>query len=255
MSELKTQDGVLEAKTQSPKKAKKKEKKKYDILFKKNRKGRRVSGTLNFLRIFVAPFVYLISPFRYYGNRKVKEGAGVYVCNHYRAVDPIYPLWTTWEGIHFLAKKSVLSMPFLKHMAKSLRLIAVNRDGTDVRATMDALKCLKNGEKISIFPEGTRNKDKKSDEMLPFKGGAAMMAIKAKAPIIPMAIYKRPRLFRTTHILIGEPFEFTEYYGVKMNEQLVAEADQKLRDKIEGLRKNHAEFLAAKKNKKKKNKA
>ena len=65
--------------------------------------------------------------------------------------------------------------------------IPVNRDGNDVRALLDCLKCLKNGEKISIYPEGTRNKT--GEGMLPFRHGAAAMAIKAKVPIIPVMMY------------------------------------------------------------------
>ena len=56
-----------------------------------NRKGRHIMGLLNFLRILVIPVFWLCLPFRFYGNRKVKDGACVYVCNHYRIWDVIYP--------------------------------------------------------------------------------------------------------------------------------------------------------------------
>lgn len=112
----------------------------------------------------------------------------------------------------------------MSFFCKKLKAIEVNRDGNDVRAVMDSLKCLKNGEKISLFPEGTRNKT--DAEMLPFKSGAAVMAIKAKVPVVPMMIYKKPKPFRLNHILMGEPFEFTEYYGRKMTDDLVKEADR-----------------------------
>lgn len=214
-----------------------------------NRKGRHIMGLLNFLRILVIPVFWLCLPFRFYGNRKVKDGACVYVCNHYRIWDVIYPASTTWEGIHFVSKKSVVNNWFMKGFCKKLKVISVNRDGADVRAVMDSLKCLRNGEKISLFPEGTRNKT--DAEMLPFKGGAAMMAIKAKVPIVPMMIYKKPRPFRLNHILIGEPFEFTEYYDKKLTEEELQEADRKLCEKLLSMRRQHAEFLAAKKGKKK----
>ena len=50
---------------------------------------------------------------------------------------------------------------------------------------------------------------------------------------------------------MGEPFEFTEYYGRKMTDDLVKEADEKLLNKLLDLRRGHAEFLAAKKRRKK----
>ena len=66
-----------------------------------------------------------------------------------------------------------------------------------------------------------------------------------------MMIYKKPKPFRLNHILMGEPFEFTEYYGRKMTDDLVKEADEKLLNKLLDLRRGHAEFLAAKKRRKK----
>ena len=113
-----------------------------------DKKGRHIMGMLNLLRIVVIPIFWLCLPFRFYGKRKVKDGACVYVCNHYRIWDVIYPACTTWEGIHYLSKKSVMTNWFMKGFCKSLKAIEVNRDGSDVRAVMDSLKCLKNGEKI-----------------------------------------------------------------------------------------------------------
>ncbi len=238
-------------KEKKAKEKKHKKQKKYDICFGANKKGRHINVLFNVLRVLVVPFIWLMFPFRYYGTRKVKDGAAVYVGNHFRATDPVYPACTTWEGVHYLAKKSILSHPIYGLFCKQLRVIGVNRDGTDVRAIMDALKCLKNGEKIAIFPEGTRN-TVSEEEMLEFKGGAAMMAIKGKAPVIPFALYKKPRPFRMNHIIMGEPFELSEYYNVKLTEEVLNEADEKLRQKIVELRQNHAEFLASKKRKKKK---
>ena len=119
-----------------------------------------------------------------------------------------------------------------------------------MRAMLDSMKCLKNGEKICIFPEGRRNNTEA--EILPFHHGAAVLSIKTKAPIIPMMIYKRPRWFRMTHILIGDPIEFSEYYGKKMSEEEMAAVDDRLREYMLNMRKEHAAFLANKKAAKKK---
>lgn len=203
---------------------------------------------LNFLRVLVIPIYYLLKPFRYYGNRKVKDGACIYIGNHYGLFDPVYMAATTWEGIHFIAKKEVFEMFLIGTFIKKIKGISVNRDGNDVRALLDCIKCLKNGEKLAIFPEGTRNKT--DAEMLPFRHGAAAMAIKAKAPVIPVVMYKRPRWFRCTHILIGDPIELTEYYDKKLTEANQIEADEKLRSIMIKMRADHTKFLADKKKKK-----
>ncbi|MBQ8229473.1 MAG: 1-acyl-sn-glycerol-3-phosphate acyltransferase [Clostridia bacterium] len=226
----------------------KKKKKKSDITVKANKKGRHIIKLLNFLRVIVIPSYWLFKPFRFYGNRKVKDGACVYVCNHYGLFDAVFPAATTWEGIHYLAKKENFEAPILGWLLGKVKAICANRDGNDVRAILDCFKCLKNGEKICIFPEGTRNKTEA--EMLPFHHGAAAIAIKCKTPILPIMMYKRPRFFRRTHVLIGEPFELTEYYDRKLTEAEFAEADNKIRDIMLDMRKQHAEYLENKKKKK-----
>ena len=228
--------------------SKMKKKKKAEITVKANRKGRHIMPLLSFLRVLVFPVYWILKPFRFYGNRKVKDGACIYISNHYSMLDPAYPAYTTWEGIHFMAKTEVLKMPLIGFLFRKVKGIAVNRDGSDVRALLDCFKCLKNGEKICIYPEGTRNKT--DAELLPFRHGAAAIAIKAKAPIIPIMIYSKPRYFRMAHILVGDPIELTEYYDRKLTEEEYTQADQKLYDAMLGLRQKHKEFLESKKKKK-----
>ncbi len=238
----------MEEKTTVTEKNKNKKKKQYSILFKKNRKGRPTSLLLNFLRIIFIPFYFLVKPFRFYGKEKVPKGACVFVGNHYTLFDIVYPASTTWEGIHFLSKKENTQAPILGSLCRMVKVISVNRDGNDVRALLDCFKCLKNGEKISVYPEGTRNKT--DAEMLPFKHGAAVMAIKAKVPIVPMMLYSRPRFFRCAHILVGDPVDLSEFYDKKLTDEEVTKADDKIRDVLLNLRKEHKEYLENKKKKK-----
>ena len=231
------------------KKERKKKQKNVSITVKANKKGRHVMKLLNVLRVLVIPIYYLLKPFRYYGNKKVKDGACVYVSNHYTLLDPVYVAATTWEGIHYVSKKENLKVPFLGFIMKKVKAIFANRDGNDVRPLLDCLKCLKNNEKIAIYPEGTRNKT--GEEMLPFKHGAAVMAIRAKAPIIPIVMYTKPRFFRCCHILIGEPIELSEYYDKKLTQDDYNEADEKLRSLMLTMRQEHTKYLQNKKRKKK----
>ena len=225
--------------------SKNKPKKKAEITVKANKKGRHIMHLLNVLRVLVVPVFWILRPFRFYGNWKVQGGACIYICNHYGLMDIAYPACTTWEGLHYMAKKEVEKMPVINFVFRKVKGITVNRDGNDVRALLDCFKCLKNGEKICIFPEGTRNKTEA--EMLPFRHGAAAIAIKAKAPIVPVMIYKKPRYFRMTHVLVGDPVELTEYYDRKLTEADYNEADAKLYNLMLDLRKEHNLFLDSKK--------
>lgn len=205
---------------------------------------------MDLLRIMFYPIHSIVYPFKLYGNKKVGKGAYVYVGNHYCLWDIFYPAHTTWEGIHFLAKQSILEAPIVGRWARGCGVIGAQRDGSDVRTVMDAMRVLKNGEKISIFPEGTRNKVS-DEEFLPFHGGAAMFAIKTKTPVIPFAICNRPKVFRKTHVVFGEPMEFTEYYGKKLTAADYEEAEEKLKNAIYTLREEHRAFLREKKRKRK----
>ena len=227
--------------------APKKEKSK-PITVKANKMGKHINPFLNFLRCLVIPLYYLVRPFRFYGEKKVPEGACVFISNHYQFLDPVYPASLTWEQIHFVAKKEVFDNPFLAFFAKGAKVIAVNRDGNDARGLLDCFKCLKNGEKISIFPEGTRNKT--DAEMLPFHSGAAVMAIKCKVPIIPFVIYSRPKFFHCAHILYGEPIDLSEYYDRKLSQEEFAQVDEMLRQRMLEMKREHTEYLNAKKQKK-----
>ncbi len=228
----------------------KKTPKKKDITVKANKKGKHKIRILTILRIFALPIFRLIKPFRIYGQKKVKDGACIYICNHFSMFDPAYAIATTREGIHFISKKEAFETPVIGWILRKAKAISANRDGNDVRAVMDCLKCLKNGEKICIYPEGTRNKT--GIVLGEFESGSAAIAIKAKVPVVPIMIYEKPRVFRTTHVLIGEPFELSEYYDKKLTPEDYAAANEKLRSVMLALRAEHTEFLQAKKDKKKK---
>ncbi len=232
------------------KKAEKLKKKREVRLFPANKKGKHKMRVMDLLRIMFYPIHSIVYPFKLYGNKKVGKGAYVYVGNHYCLWDIFYPAHTTWEGIHFLAKQSILEAPIVGRWARGCGVIGAQRDGSDVRTVMDAMRVLKNGEKISIFPEGTRNKVS-DEEFLPFHGGAAMFAIKTKTPVIPFAICNRPKVFRKTHVVFGEPMEFTEYYGKKLTAADYEEAEEKLKNAIYTLREEHRAFLREKKRKRK----
>lgn len=217
--------------------------KQYRLLFPTNKKGKHIVPKINFLRCIGYPIHSFVYPFKLYGFNKAPDGACIYVGNHYCLWDIFYPAHTTREGIHFMAKQSILEAPVLGWWARKIGVIGAMRDGSDVRTLMDAMKALKHGEKISIFPEGTRNKVS-DEEFLPFHGGAALLAIKTKTPVIPFAICNRPHVFRRTNVIFGEPMELTEYYDRKLTSADYEEAEEKLKNRIYELREEFRAFFA-----------
>ncbi len=240
-------ESVDENKEKTEKKKKKKEKP--IRLFPANKKGFHVMHKMNFFRFMLYPWNAFFYPYKFYGNTKVGKGAYIYIGNHYSMWDIFYPARTTKEGVHFVAKSSITEAPILRIWAKQLGVITAMRDGSDIRALTDAMKCLKNGEKVVIYPEGTRNKIS-DEEFLPFHGGFALMAIRTKTPIIPFVICNRPKIFRKTHVVFGEPMELTEYYDRKLTKEDYENAEKKVVDQMYELREKHRAFLQEKKAKK-----
>ncbi len=164
-----------------------------------------------------------------YGDAKPKnDRAYVIVCNHRSILDVFPAAVATDRPVHFIAKTDLWNKKMGKWFANKCECIPVNRDGTDVRAIMQAMKYLKNGENVGIFPEGTRNKTDAT--FLPFRGGAAMISIRTKTPIIPVIQYPKMRFLKRSYVYYGEPIEFAEYYGKKLTEEEYEICDEKLKE-------------------------
>lgn len=217
---------------------------------KKQRADRAYVRWFAFLR-FAEKVLRVFYPYvRHDAVEKYEDRPYVLLCNHFRMVDVMYPCAAMKKPVHFMAKTELWENGFLHWFCNKCRCIPVSRDGSggDVKAIMQAMKCIKNGENILIYPEGTRNKD--NVDMLPFHGGFAAIAIKTKTPIIPIVQMGKPRLFRMSRVYYGAPIEFTEYYGKKLTEEDVAECEKRLRDAMIDMRKELIEIHNSKKKKK-----
>lgn len=202
------------------------------------------------MRRFYKVVLRPVMPMKKYGHTELfNDRAYIIVGNHLSVLDVIPSAMSTDKPVYFMAKKELFEKGLGKWFTKKCRCIPVNRDGNDVRAVIEAMKCLKNGGIVNIFPEGTRNKT--DDLFLPFKSGATALSIKTKAPIVPMVQVKRIKPFHKIHVLYGEPFEFTEYYDKKLTDEDIKECDEMLRQKLEDLYHELENILAGKKKKKK----
>lgn len=215
-------------------------------LFPANKHGKHIMPFEIFLKVLLTPIHFLIYPYVLHGNKHVGKGACLFVGNHYSMFDVFYPIQLTWEGIHYVTKNAVLEAPVLWKWGVRIGAIGVARDGSDARAVMDCMRVLKAGEKLCLFPEGTRNRDD-SGEFLPFRSGASVLSIRTKSPIIPFVSVRRQRPFRLTHVIVGEPIEFSEFYDKKPTAEDYAACDEALMQKMYALR---DEFLASRKRKK-----
>ena len=145
--------------------------------------------------------------------------------------DIVLYLLHTKERVKILAKKELANNKFFGFILKHLGAIFIDREGNDINAIKECMKALKEGKKLFIFPEGTRLKDE-SKILGEIKSGMAMIAIKTKTPIIPVWNARKPKLFRKSKIFIGKPYELSEFYGKKLDEETLNEANQVVREKM-----------------------
>lgn len=198
------------------------------------------------MRRFHAVLMRPIFPYKKLGHtEKFNDRAYIIVGNHKSVLDVIPAAICMDKPVHYMAKQELTQKKIGKWFTSKCECIIVSRDGNDAPAILKAMRYLKNGESICIFPEGTRNKTE--DVFLPFKSGAAALAIRTRTPIILMMQYKKIKAFKKSYYYYSEPFEFTEYYGKKLTEADIKEADEKLRAKMLEIYNRLGEFFRNKK--------
>ena len=135
----------------------------------------------------VKPIFKIFFRGRVYGAKKVPLNQNVIVVsNHASVFDP--PLLTCGipRPVAFMAKKELFDISGLQQVITALGAYPVNRQGGDRTAIKNAMKSIDKGWATGIFLEGTRTDDGKIHDP---KLGAAMIAAKTKASIVPLSLW------------------------------------------------------------------
>jgi 1-acyl-sn-glycerol-3-phosphate acyltransferase len=117
--------------------------------------------------------------------------------------------------LHILYKAEINAIPILARAFRYGGFLPVDRRNKEaaLRSIENGAASIRAGNSFLIFPEGTRSK---TAELLPFKKGGFIMAIKAQAPIVPVAVQGGRDSMRrgswmlrpvTVSVRIGEPIE------------------------------------------------
>jgi len=117
-----------------------------------------------------------------------KSGPLVVAANHARFFDPVFVCMAVPRRLQWMAKKELFVFPFRKFFA-FIGSFPVDRASGGRSALRMALKLLSEGWTLGIFPEGTRRNEGVSPEV---KSGAIMLAVRGKAPVLPVYIDKIP---------------------------------------------------------------
>lgn len=186
---------------------------------------------MNFLQKIPLFIFNLLYPSKIYGKENIPDGSAVFVCNHYSALDCGFIAKAYNKDIYFLAKKELFQKKLIAKLIKSYGGIPINRENPDIKSLFLAVKVLKDGHKLTIFPEGTRNKTG-TNKLLPIKGGTVVFAVKAKCPILPIMMSGKTCIFKKIRIIIGKPFTLEEFYDKKLTPELIDKMGQIVYDKM-----------------------
>lgn len=159
------------------------------------------------------------------GRENLPDGAAVLCANHSSWSDP-FLLWfaaTKKHFVHIMAKAELFKIPVLSFFMRKLGVIPVDRGNSDVKAIKSSLRCLKEGTKLGIFPEGTRAKE---DNAIEAKRGAVRIADKAGVPVVPVYIPRKKSLFRKTVVTIGKPYYINPEHEKLTPDDYLAAADE-----------------------------
>ena len=178
-----------------------------------------------FMPLFRPIFNLYYKP-RIIGAEKLpKEGAIVIAGNHKHLMDQCLTILATKRMIHYMAKKEYFDGK-LAWFFGAMGCIPVDRANVDIKSVKSAMKVLRKDGAIGIFPEGTRNRT--DALLLEFKPGAATLAKKTDAYIVPFGLTGEYKFrSKTLTIRYGDPF--------KVDGMTAAEATEKLYKEVERL--------------------
>lgn len=179
---------------------------------------------------------------RYIGTEQVPaRGAAIVAPSHRSMLDITWTCGVTRRRMRYMGKASAFRIPVLGWCFRALGGFAVERDGNDRAPLRDSLAILENGEVLTIYPEGTRQRGPMIMELQP---GVAWLAIKAQVPIVPVAIVGTEEVFRSGGkfpsfrrgvVLVGAPITPPQRSSSVVKRELVNQLNDELRTELQRL--------------------
>jgi 1-acyl-sn-glycerol-3-phosphate acyltransferase len=174
-----------------------------------------------------------------------RTGPFIVVANHCSNLDPLMMGWATGHQIgrvvHFMAKIEMRGWPIIGWLATQSGVYFVRRGEGDRAAQRFSLDALAAGAPIAIFPEGTRSRNGHLKEG---KAGAALIAMRSGAPLVPAAVSGTHRIFpgrsrwpRPSRVVIrfGAPFTLPHQPAGRLDRAALEQGTERVMAAIEAL--------------------
>jgi 1-acyl-sn-glycerol-3-phosphate acyltransferase len=189
--------------------------------------------------------IWIMYPIEVLGKKRKPKGKLILVSNHMTAADPFLLAAHHNRQVYFLGKSEFTKdSKFIKTIFKWLGVVSIDRGKPDITAIKAIINRLNQGKTVGIYPEGTRNY--KNEDIQPLKSGSVMFALKTDAPVVPMILWRRPKKFSKNIYITGDPVDFSEFKDQKLNNEILAKADEVLYDYMQKLHRTVRHYAALK---------
>lgn len=167
------------------------------------------------IQTLLKAFLYTVFRVKVEGQENVpKDGGAIVALNHRSYWDVVFAGALMPRPLRYMAKSGLFKNPVFGALITALGAFPVQRGKGDIGAIKSALKILGDKNIMLIFPEGKRVLN---GERVKAKPGVALISLKARVPVIPICISGEYKLFHKINFKIGEPLEFSQSYGKKVD--------------------------------------
>lgn len=149
-----------------------------------------------------------------YGQENIpKTGAFILAANHVSYLDPLAVGVAANREVNFMARHDLFSVPILGWWMSNVKAFPVKRDTADISALKEAIRRLRRGEGLVLFPEGRRSPD---GEMLSPEAGVGFIAAKSQAIVIPVFVKGTDQALPKGAKFI-KPHKISVYFGAQIH--------------------------------------
>lgn len=125
--------------------------------------------------------------YRVVGAEKLPfSGPAIIACNHVSFLDPPLVGIAFDEMVYSFARKTLFDHPLAAKILRSWQVLAVDRDKPDTASLKNIIRLLRDGNKVIMFPEGTRSYDGVPQSA---EAGVGLFIAKSKAPVLPVRLF------------------------------------------------------------------
>jgi 1-acyl-sn-glycerol-3-phosphate acyltransferase len=169
--------------------------------------------------VLIVMLLRVVARYEVVGRENIPtKGPFIVVANHTHFADPPILGASLPRKVIFMAKIEAFRAPIVGFLVRAYEAFPVHRGQPDRNALRLAQKTLDSGLGLGMFPEGTRSRNGALRQPFP---GAALVATRSRAPVIPVGIDGTDRLFPTLlrlrrphlRIVVGAALTFPESNG------------------------------------------